>query len=63
MWYTEDGAEFAPEYTGHGGVGCFCGAREDGAVTLAHLEPALFLRVICYSVVVLLSRSWVGVSE
>lgn len=24
MWYAEDGAEFAAEYTGHGGVNCFC---------------------------------------
>lgn len=38
-------------------------ACEDGAVTLAHLEPALFLRVVHCSVVVLLSWNWVGVSE
>lgn len=63
MWYAEDGTEFAAKYTGHGGIGCLCGAREDGAVTLAHLEPALFLRVACWSIVVLLSWSWVEVSE
>jgi hypothetical protein len=38
-------------------------AREDGAVTLAHLEPALFLRVVRWRIVVLLSRSWAGVRE
>lgn len=63
MWYAEGGAEFATEYTGHGRVGCLCGACDDGAVTLAHLEPAVFLCVVCCSAIVRLSWSWIRVGE